>query len=187
MTIASIAPDDLSSRQASGKPVDLIDVRSPGEYAGVHIPGARNTPLDRFDAAAVHAAHDSEAGPLYVVCQAGPRAATAAAKLQEAGATDVVLVEGGTAAWQRAGLPVIKGKGVIPVDRQLQIVIGVLVGTGGFLAWFVNPAWALLPAVVGLGLLNAGITGICPMGMLIAAMPWNRGGASCALPKAEQA
>jgi len=37
----------------------------------------------------------------------------------------------------------------------------------------VNPAWIALSGFVGAGLVFAGITDTCGMGMLIAPMPWN--------------
>jgi hypothetical protein len=48
------------------------------------------------------------------------------------------------------------------------VLIGAALGT-----WF-NPAFYGLSAFVGLGLTFAGVTGICPMGMLIAKAPWNK-------------
>jgi rhodanese-related sulfurtransferase len=43
-----------------------------------------------------------------VVCQKGTRAFGAAKVLERAGFTDVVVLEGGVAAWQAAGLPMKK-------------------------------------------------------------------------------
>ena len=60
--------------------------------------------------------------------------------------------------------------------------------TGALLAWLVHPGWLALPAFVGSGLVFAGITDTCGMGMLIARMPWNQvsveqPAAQCATPK----
>ncbi len=40
-------------------------------------------------------------------------------------------------------------------------------------SYFVNPGWVALPAFVGAGLMFAGITDTCGMGMVLARMPWN--------------
>lgn len=89
-----------------------------------------------------------------------------------AGVADAVIVEGGTSAWMAAGLPVIRGKKTMALERQVRIVAGALVATGvGFSLW-VHPAFIALSGFVGL--VFAGVTDTCAMGMLMARMPWNR-------------
>jgi rhodanese-related sulfurtransferase len=81
----------------------LVDVRTPGEFAGGHVPGARNIPLDELDARlGEFGAADSE---VYVICQSGGRSARASAALAAKG-LHPVNVTGGTGAWVSAGLPV---------------------------------------------------------------------------------
>jgi hypothetical protein len=46
--------------------------------------------------------------------------------------------------------------------------------TGTILAWTIHPAFLAVPAFVGTGLMFAGITDYCGMGMLLSKMPWNR-------------
>ena len=83
-------------------------------------------------------------------------------------------MEGGTSAWQSAGLPVVKGKQVMSLERQVRIAAGALVVLGAVIGHFVHPGGFALSAFVGAGLVFAGITDTCGMGMLIARMPWNR-------------
>jgi rhodanese-related sulfurtransferase len=85
-----------------------------------------------------------------------------------------VNVEGGTLAWEAAGLPVVRGQKVISLERQVRIVAGFLVLVGALLAMTVHPYFAGLSAFVGAGLMFAGITDTCGMGMLLARMPWNQ-------------
>jgi rhodanese-related sulfurtransferase len=162
--------------RAEGKAVDLIDVRTPAEYAGLHAEGARLVPLDKLAPAAVMASRAGPAGePVYVLCQSGARAAKACAAFRAAGYPNVVIVEGGTAAWERAGLPVVRGPGrVISLERQVRIAAGSLVLAGVLLGWLVHPALYGLSAFVGAGLVFAGVTDTCGMGLLLARMPWNR-------------
>jgi hypothetical protein len=61
-----------------------------------------------------------------------------------------------------------------PVLRQTQALIGTVILAGVALAYLVHVAWLVLPAIVGVGLLAAGVTGVCPMALLIARLPWNR-------------
>jgi hypothetical protein len=60
------------------------------------------------------------------------------------------------------------------LERQVRIAAGFLVLAGSLLAFFVHPYFVALPAFVGAGLMFAGITDSCAMGMLIAKMPWNQ-------------
>ena len=62
---------------------------------------------------------------------------------------------------------------MMSLERQVRIAAGTLVFTGALLGYFVNPAWIALAGFVRAGLIFAGITDTCGMGMLIARMPWN--------------
>jgi rhodanese-related sulfurtransferase len=80
-----------------------------------------------------------------------------------------VLLEGGMDAWRQSGGAVETAKGPIGLERQVRIAAGLLV-----LAGLAIPHGIWLTAFVGAGLVFAGITDTCAMGMLIAKMPWNR-------------
>jgi rhodanese-related sulfurtransferase len=175
-----IRPEDVFKRSQSGQRTHIIDVRTPAEYEQVHAQGAVAVPLDRLDpaaqmSAASQGAADADAEPLYVICQSGGRAAKACEQFAAAGFRNVWCVEGGTTAWERAGLPVVRGRNkVISLERQVRIAAGSLVLVGLLLGWFVHRSLFGLAAFVGAGLVFAGITDWCGMGMLLAKMPWNR-------------
>ena len=171
----SVSPGELNRLIASGGPVELLDVRTPGEFESVHVPGARLIPLDELDAGAFLKQRGKADQPVYILCQSGGRARKAIEKLQQAGFGGGVLVEGGTQAWIDAGLPVTRGAaGVISLERQVRIAAGSLVLTGVVLAYFVHPGFIALSAFVGAGLVFAGVTDWCGMGLLLAKMPWNQ-------------
>jgi rhodanese-related sulfurtransferase len=174
MTIATINPKQLFDLNRADEPVELIDVRTPAEYREVHVPFARNVPLDQLDPAILAAPSSRSSQPLYVICRSGNRAKQACEKLLAAGNRNVVNVEGGTQAWDQAGLPVVRGKKAISLERQVRIAAGALVLIGSALGAFVSPYWIGLAAFVGAGLIFAGITDTCGMGMLLARMPWNQ-------------
>lgn len=177
MSVATITVGELGERLKRGESVDLIDVRTPMEFRSVHAEPARSVPLGGLDPKAVMEARNGAADqPLYVICQSGGRSRKAVEKFQAAGYANVVNVEGGTLAWRRAGLPVVRGSAVISLQRQVQITAGTLVLAGLILAATVNPAWLGLSAFVGAGLIFSGVTDTCPMGMLLARMPWNQAG-----------
>jgi rhodanese-related sulfurtransferase len=175
-----VAPAEVAARRWQGLRTDLIDVRTPVEYAEVHATGARLVPLDTLDPAAVMADRNGSADePLYVLCKSGSRAAKAVEHFRAAGFDNVLSIEGGTTAWERAGLPVVRGKKVVSLERQVRIGAGSLVLIGVLLGWLLHPAFFGLSAFVGAGLVFAGITDWCGMGMLLAKMPWNNVRADC--------
>ena len=175
MSLATISPTDLHQRMAQGEQVLLIDVRSPAEHAAVHVPGVVLMPLDRLDPHVV----PRDRGPAFLLCQAGGRATRAAETLTAAGITCCV-VSGGTSAWAAAGLPVTRGQGVISIERQVRIGAGVLVVTGVVLGLTVHPGLAGIAGFVGAGLIFAGVTDWCGMGLLLAKAPWNQRAAPAA-------
>jgi len=155
--------------------VELIDVRTPMEYREAHAERAKNIPLDALEPQTVMASRNGSADePLYVICKGGARGAKAQQKFIDAGFTNVVNVEGGTEAWVSAGLPVVRGKKAVSLERQVRIAAGFIVLVGALLGIFVHPYFACIPAFVGAGLMFAGITDSCAMGMMIAKMPWNQ-------------
>jgi predicted branched-subunit amino acid permease len=62
---------------------------------------------------------------------------------------------------------------VISLERQVRIATGALTLTGILLGVFVHSSAYSLAAFVGAGLIFAGISDWCGMGLLIAKMPWN--------------
>ena len=169
MSLATISPADLQARIAGGEQPLLIDVRSPAEHAAVHVPGVVLMPLDRLDPHAV----PRDRGTAYLLCQAGGRATRAAETLTAAGITCCV-VSGGTSAWAAAGLPVTRGRGVISIERQVRIIAGSLVVIGVTLGWTVHPGLAGIAGFIGAGLVFAGVSDWCGMGLLVAKAPWNQ-------------
>ncbi len=150
----------------------LIDVREPGEYAAMHIAGAKLIPLGTIK-------HDKlpELGnkKLIIHCQIGRRGGVACEKLVLSNPSlDVYNLDGGITAWEKAGFDVEKSGGTfISIDRQVQITIGSGVLLGLTLGYFIHPAFLLLSAFFGAGLLFAGITGSCGLAILMGKMPWN--------------
>ncbi|MBA4192284.1 MAG: sulfurtransferase [Planctomycetaceae bacterium] len=169
----TISPKEFVELKRTGKTLDLIDVRTPAEYRGVHAEGARNIPLDRLDAARLSREKKGDE-PIYLICHTGSRASKACEMFQATGNTNVVSVEGGTNAWEEAGLPVVRGKKAISLERQVRIAAGSIVLLGIALGFLVDEYLFGLSGFVGAGLVFAGITDTCGMGMLLARMPWNQ-------------
>lgn len=172
----TISPVELQKLLVSEPELPLLDVRTPVEYVEVHVAQARNVPLDEVNPQAL-----ADSGklrkdqPVYLLCRSGQRASRAAEKFAKEGFVEPVVITGGTLAWIEADLPVVRGKSkVISLERQVRIVAGALVFTGVSLGWLVHPAFFGLAAFVGAGLVFAGVTDFCGMGLLLAKMPWNK-------------
>jgi rhodanese-related sulfurtransferase len=176
-----ITVEELAGVLGAAEAPLVVDVRLPAEYRSVHLEPSVLLPLDEITRRRSELPRDRE---LVLVCRTGARARLAAAEL--AGFRTRVL-EGGLAAWQAAGHPVVQGKAHMSLERQVRVAAGALACTGGALAVAVNPWFGLLPAFVGAGLVYAGITDRCGMAMLLAKLPYNRGSdgagsATCAAP-----
>ena len=171
---ATITVERLAELSRQGS-IDLIDVRTPIEFREVHATIARNVPLDELDPHTVNKQRTGKPNtPLYLICKAGSRGAKACQKFTNATYSDVVNVEGGTDAWVEAGLPVVRGKKIISLERQVRITAGLIVLASGIMAIAVHPYFAGIAVLIGGGLVFAGITDTCGMGMMLAKMPWNR-------------
>ena len=171
----TISPIELQKLLAAKPDLPLLDVRTPVEFAEVHVPQARSIPLDEINPRELAgSAQVRKDQPVYLLCRSGQRATRAAEKFAKEGFTDPVVVEGGTLAWMEANLPVTRGKTkAISLERQVRIVAGSLVLAGVLLGWLVHPGFFGLSAFVGAGLVFAGITDFCGMGLLLAKLPWN--------------
>lgn len=177
-TPRTVSPLDVYQQLGRDAQSILIDVRTAAEYQAMHAHGARLVPLDEFDADRVMSSlEDSGLGrdkPIYITCHSGRRAVQAAERLAERGYPNVAVVQGGIQAWASAGLPVVRGRQMISLERQVQIALGVLVLMKVGLGFAIHDAFFLVLAALGLGLVVAGVTANCALARLIAKLPWNR-------------
>jgi len=150
----------------------LLDVRTPAEFEEAHIEGSVLHPLSDLNIETIQRLAKGK-DACVLVCRSGSRASQAAERLADRGLPSLRILEGGVQAWEAAGLPLKRGAKMMSLERQVRIAAGALVFAGALLGYFVDPAWIALSGFVGAGLVFAGITDTCGMGMLIARMPWN--------------
>ncbi|MFP8959776.1 rhodanese-like domain-containing protein [Streptomyces nanhaiensis] len=167
----------LSVEQSSSRIHELtvVDVRTPGEYASGHLPGAHNIPLDRLQQALPALRTASARGDLLVVCASGARSATACAVLAEHGITAATL-EGGTAAWTERGHDLHRPAGARTawaMERQVRLAAGSLVLLG-LIAGRRRPAARMVSAGIAGGLVFSALTDTCGMARVLAKLPHNR-------------
>ena len=117
MGVPTIDPATADRRLREGEePVPiLLDVREPVEHAEVRAVGAVLAPLSTLGARLDELPRDR---PLFVICAVGGRSAQVTGYLLANGWTDVLNVAGGTVAWERAGLPVLRG---VPAPEESEI------------------------------------------------------------------
>lgn len=167
---STICPQVAAADVASQTGLVLVDVRSPIEFETEHIAGSVNVPLEALDSRSEEVSRN---GQLVVICRSGKRAERAAYTLMGRGFQPKVL-EGGMIAWRKAGLPVKEGKKRLPIERQIQLIVGAGVLTGVLLGAFVNPWYLVIPGFFGAGLTFAGLSGTCALGILLGKAPWNK-------------
>jgi len=96
-------------------------------------------------------------------------------KLDSGQHSELIIIEGGLNALKAAGAKTIIGsKKTISLERQVRIAAGALTLLGVVLGFTLSSSFFALSAFVGAGLMFAGITDTCGMGMVLARMPWNR-------------
>ena len=172
MSLPTIKPSD--ARRLLDRGAVLIDVREADEHARENIAGAKHMPLSKLDEMdlAVH-----RGKPVIFHCKSGARTQANAPRLagKLGDACEAFIIEGGLDAWRKAGLPVVSDRRQpLELQRQVQIGAGGLALVGTLLGLLVSPWFFVVPAFVGAGLITAGVTGFCGMGLLLMRAPWNR-------------
>jgi rhodanese-related sulfurtransferase len=155
-------------------PALIIDVRTPKEFEEVHIPEARNIPLADLHQFLGELKRLSQERPFTLMCRTQNRAKIAHEYLTGHGVNNCQILEGGINGWVKSGKPVIRGRKGISLEGQVRAIAGSLVVLGVGLGVIVNGWFLLIPFLVGAGLIYAGLTDSCLMGMLLSKLPMNR-------------
>ncbi|NJP99096.1 rhodanese-like domain-containing protein [Streptomyces zingiberis] len=155
----------------------VIDVRTPGEYAAGHLPGALNIPLDRIQSALPDIRDAAHRHDVLVVCASGARSENACKILAENNITTTTL-SGGTGAWADSGNELHRPQGsartVWGMERQVRLTAGALVLLGLVLGALLHPAFQILSAGIAGGLVFSALTHTCGMAAILAKLPYNR-------------
>ena len=104
--VQTVGVDDFEKQLLATKAEQLIDVRTPQEFAKYHIQSAKNIDLRRTDFKNEIEKLD-KTKPVLVYCLSGARSATAAGIIAAAGFKTVYNLGGGINAWSRAGKPIV--------------------------------------------------------------------------------
>ncbi len=149
----------------------LIDVREYPEFAEGYIEGSELVPLGRLD----EASEDwDRSAPLTLVCRSGRRAEEARQTLRGKGFSSLKVLHGGVQAWTNSGKPLTMApKKPWSMERQVRVTAGALVLTCFGLGLLTSKKFFVGAAVVGAGLVYAGVSDTCMMASVLGRMPWN--------------
>ncbi|WP_247869493.1 rhodanese-like domain-containing protein [Herbaspirillum sp. ST 5-3] len=100
--------DVKQAQQLKSQGALLLDVREADEYASGHAPGSTLIPVGQLGARLkeIDAFRNKT---VVLICRSGRRSAVATEMLRKAGFSDAKNVEGGMIAWEKNGLPLLKG------------------------------------------------------------------------------
>jgi rhodanese-related sulfurtransferase len=171
MAKKDITPQELKQLQ-SREGVALVDVRQPDEYAREHIPQAVNIPQAAVNSGVLE---ELSAERVVLYCNTGNRSSDAREVVNRVGKVEAYNLAGGIERWRKETGKVKEAQSVaLPLQRQVQIAVSLLLLTGIALGFFWRPEFYLVSVLVSLGLLNAGLTGWCGMAKLLSKAPWNK-------------
>lgn len=172
VSLEMVSPQEAYGLATKDPVTVLLDVRSPLEFKQVHIKGSVNMPidmlLDKIDEL------NQPKLSYIVLCRTGNRSPMAADMLMQSGISPVRVLDGGILRWQKEHFPVVKGEGGISLERQARLIAGVFVLAGIVLSLAISPWFLGISIFVSCGLIFAGLTDNCLMGMLLMKLPYNK-------------
>jgi glyoxylase-like metal-dependent hydrolase (beta-lactamase superfamily II)/rhodanese-related sulfurtransferase len=170
-SFSTVSPKQAYDRLKEPNSV-LLDVRTAQELSemSVELENITHIPLPSLPSSIGSISTDDSH---YILCRSGHRATMAAMQLLQKGFTKLAVIEGGITSWNKAKLPVKKTATTISLERQVRIIAGSLVLIGSLLS-LLNLWFIVIPLFVGSGLVFAGVTDNCLMGILLMKLPYNK-------------
>lgn len=105
--ISPLEAESFIKKDASGNNIVILDVRTPGEFAAGHLEKAIN--LDLYSPSFKSRLAELDKNKTYIIyCRTGSRGSAALGTMTAMGFGKVYNVSGGTIAWEKAGLPLVK-------------------------------------------------------------------------------
>ena len=127
MSVTTISPAGLAQRCKTGQSCDLIDVRTPLEFRETHVEFARNVPLDQLDPDVDHESPQRQLGRTALrrlpTRRPQPKGVR---RVPQEGIYQRRQRRRRHPSLRAAGLPLVRGKKAISLERQVRIVAGSL-------------------------------------------------------------
>ena len=169
MSIKSVTSKTLKS-WLDNKEAILIDVREIAENMSNKIKNSILIPLLEID---IDKVPTLDSKKLVIHCKSGKRSLVACEKLTAQNPDlEVYNLDGGIDSWKNDGLEVVSGgESCVPLERQVQIVAGAAVFLGTFFGLLISKLFFIIPLFFGAGLVFAGYSGWCGLGILLKKLP----------------
>ncbi|MEO6540400.1 MAG: thioredoxin domain-containing protein [Ferruginibacter sp.] len=106
-TKTSLTADEFQKAITTPENIQVLDVRTPGEFFSGHIQNALQADWNDVKEFERRLSFIDKDKPVYVYCLAGGRSAAAAEKMRKAGFKNVYELKGGTNAWRAANKPLV--------------------------------------------------------------------------------
>jgi rhodanese-related sulfurtransferase len=169
-----LIPEEVKTEVIGHSDWQIVDVRQPEDFAHYHISGSINIPLEEL-----HSKYTmlDNAKSTLLISGTGEKARSATLCLCQHDRLNTRVLKGGLSAWMKSGAPIEKSR-TLPweVERQVHVVVSLLILLGISLAYTVNPSFIWLSVGTTLGMLMSGLTGSTVLRDFLADAPWNRGG-----------
>ncbi len=163
---------ELHEKLENKENLTLIDVREYAEFTNGRIKSSRHIPLNSLGK--LHEEKDTSE-TIYLISQKSNRSEAAQNMLKIIGFDNAIKVSGGLDAWKQAGFETEKdNEGPWELERQVNLIAGILVILGVILGLSLHWSFVLLSAVVGLILAFEAITKTDLTRQLILKIPWNQ-------------
>jgi thioredoxin len=104
-TKTGLTPDEFEKEITTKENVQVLDVRTPGEYFSGHIKNALQADWNDKKEFDRRIQFIDKSKPVYVYCLGGSRSAAAAEKMRKMGYQNVFELKGGTNAWRAVNKP----------------------------------------------------------------------------------
>ena len=126
-----IAPAALQARLATSEHYRVLDLRSAGDFATAHIPGARWLSRGRLDLQVEQEVPDKNT-TVVLYCRKGNESTLSTSTLKALGYQQVFVLQGGFEAWKGAGFPTEQGLGTQAEFEELAVAEVGLLGSGPY-------------------------------------------------------
>ncbi len=113
---SKVNPDEFI-KKITAREVQLLDVRTAGEFKSGHIENALQADWNNKTQFNERVQYVDKDKPVYIYCLAGSRSAAAAEWMRKNGYHTIIELEGGINAWKKAGKPLEGGS----TEKQLTI------------------------------------------------------------------
>ncbi|MCM8537778.1 MAG: rhodanese-like domain-containing protein [Lentisphaeraceae bacterium] len=155
----------------------IIDVRERDEIQKEgRLESALNIPLSELENSLKALGDLAKNNEIELLCRSGQRAKIAKEKIVNAhdGEINLKVLEGGIQNIPKDQLIFGQSKTSLSIMRQVMIVAGLMIAFLSVVSLFANSLFSWATFAIGSALFLAGLSGICPMAIILGKMPWNK-------------